>query len=221
MNPKDYSLFKKFIDSEETKAFTSFLNENDIRYQEVDNSPIVDITFANNPLDKETQILVHKDDYERLQELQQDLAKEALNQVDEGYYLLEFTDEELYDVVLKKDEWGPFDYQLAQKLLKERGKEVNPELLTSLERQRIEDLAQPEQGQKPWIYAGYFFSFMGGFIGLLIGWYLWNYRKTLPDGRKVYAYSKEDQNHGRNIFFIGVICFVVFAFLRLRIVEWL
>ena len=91
---------------------------------------------------------------------------------------MEFTDEELYDVLLKSDEWNKFDYTLAQKLLSDRGKSIDEELLNSLKKQRLEDLAKPDEGQKPWIIAGYFLALLGGFIGLIIGLFSMDRKKN-------------------------------------------
>ena len=43
------------------------------------------------------------------------------DQADSGYYLYEFTNEELYEIIEKPDEWGDFDYQIALKILEKKG----------------------------------------------------------------------------------------------------
>jgi hypothetical protein len=58
--------------------------------------------------------------------------------------LFNFSDEELFDHLAKPDEWLAFDYQLAQKILDERGKQVDKEFLNSLKKAKIETLAKPE-----------------------------------------------------------------------------
>ena len=114
---------------------------------------------------------------------------------------------ELYDILLKSDEWNKFDYSLAQKILRDRGKNIDKELLDSLKKQRLEDLAKPDENQKPWIIAGYVFALLGGFLGLIIGYFLWTSKKTLPNGQKVYSYSSNDRKHGKYIFYIALIIF--------------
>jgi len=78
-------------------------------------------------------------------------------------------------------------------------------LLNSLKNERLKHLAKPEENQKPWIIAGYLFSILGGFLGLIIGYFLWTAKKTLPNGKKVYSYSKKDRKHGKYIFYIGLL----------------
>ncbi len=98
-----------------------------------------------------------------------------------------------------------FDYTLAQKILKQRGKSIDKELLNSLKNERLKDLAKPKENQKPWIIAGYIFSLLGGFLGLIIGYSLWTSKKTLPNRQKVYSYSTNDRKHGKYIFYIGLV----------------
>jgi hypothetical protein len=45
---------------------------------------------------------------------------------------------------------------LAQKILRDRGKEIKPEVAELLKTQRKKDLAQPDVIHKYWIYTGYF-----------------------------------------------------------------
>ncbi len=128
-----------------------------------------------------------------------------INEVDRDYYLFEFTDEELYEILLKSDEWSAFDYSLAQQILTDRGKSIDKNLLNSLKNERLKDLAKPEGNQKPWIIGGYTFAILGGFLGLIIGYFLWTSKKTLPNGQKVYSYSVNDRKHGKYIFYISLI----------------
>jgi hypothetical protein len=127
-----------------------------------------------------------------------------LDQVVEDYYLFGFTNEELYEIILKPDEWSSFDYMLSQKILTDRGQPIDEDLVKKIRQQRIDDLSKPEPPQTAWIYFGYFLAVMGGLLGLFIGWYLFTHKKTLPNGQKVLAYSERDQWHGKTIFFIGI-----------------
>ncbi|MDN5202313.1 hypothetical protein QQ008_13085 [Fulvivirgaceae bacterium BMA10] len=35
--------------------------------------------------------------------------------VDSNHYLYEFTDDELFEILMKPDEWGSIDYELSKK----------------------------------------------------------------------------------------------------------
>ena len=79
----------------------------------------------------------------------------------------------------------------------------------SLKKERLKQLAKPEENQKPWIIGGYIFSFLGGFLGMIIGYFLWTSKKTLPNGERVHSYIEKDRKHGKYIFYIGVIIFPI------------
>jgi hypothetical protein len=134
-----------------------------------------------------------------------------LENIDKEYYLFDFTDEELIEIVEKQDEWNQYDYLLALRLLKERGKEIDSAFIDNIRKQRIRDLAMPEESQKNWIYAGYLIALLGGVLSIFIGWHLLTHKKTLPDGSRVYGYSVSDRKHGNRIFLLGIICFVLWV----------
>ncbi len=145
------------------------------------------------------------------------ITQRQLIDLPNNYYLFDFTDEELIEVVAKPDEWNQLDYLLALKLLKERGKEVNPILADKLREHRIEELAKPEVSQKGMIYSGYALAVLGGIIGIGIGWTLSSQKKTLPNGNVVYVYSESDRKHGNRILWIATISFVLWIVLRLYV----
>ena len=202
---ESYSIFKKFPTLEQANELKELLKENGIESLLADNIPPVDVTFSGNTLQNEFEVRIKQSDFKKAEEILEKNAEKLIDQIDKDYYLFEFTDEELYEILLKSDEWNAFDYSLAQKILKQRGKSVDKELLNSLKNERLRDLAKPEENQKPWIIAGYVFSLLGGFLGLIIGYFLWTSKKTLPNGQKVYSYSANDRKHGKYIFYIGLI----------------
>jgi hypothetical protein len=141
-------------------------------------------------------------------------AARAVVQADEDHYLFEFKDEELFDILASPDEWSAYDYQLARRILSERGIDIDAKLLNLLKKSRMEVLAQPEQKQTTYLGVAYLFSFLGGIIGIVIGWNLVTARKTLPNGQQIYAYRESDRRHGRRIMALGVIMIVVWLFFK-------
>lgn len=210
-----YAVYKRFNDPSLAREYFEELQENGVDCVLSDNSPSIDITFSGNTYQNQTELKVRQEEFEKANAVLESKAKEEIAEVDKEHYLFEFSDDELYEILLKKDEWSEFDYSLARQILTDRGHTIDEAMLGALTKQRIEDLSRPHDGQKPWIYLGYGFAFIGGLLGLFIGWYLWNSKKTLPDGQKVYSYSEEDQKHGRNIFFLGVVCAIGWITIKL------
>lgn len=203
---KEFSIFRTYNDQNLAKEIDVILRNGGIITKLVDNSPSFDVSFANNKIENEIQLLISPKDFEAADEL---LEKSVNELPDKEHYLYSFTTEELYEVLARPDEWNPFDYKLSQKILLERGEEITPGLIQEYKYSRIKELEKPEKRQIGWIITGYIFSFLGGFIGILIGWFIANLRKTLPDGRKVSTFQKADRLHGRIIFFLGIMILTI------------
>ena len=201
----NYAIFRKFPSLEQASELKVLLNENNIETILDDNVPSVDVTFSGNTLQNEIEIRIKQTDFKKAESILQKDVENLIETVDKDYYLFEFTNEELYEILLKSDEWNAFDYTLAQKILIQRGKPIDKKLLNSLKNERLKQLAEPERNQKSWIIAGYFFAVLGGFLGLIIGYFLWTSKKNLPDGQKIYTYAENDRKHGKYIFYISLV----------------
>lgn len=210
---QNFTTFKKYPDIGEAQALEKLLQDNGIETRFIDNSSSL-VSSLGGGADKEYEIQVKHEDFTKAETVLINVAKEQLGDVPQDHYLFEFTDEELYDVVLKHDEWSDFDYLLARRLLEERGKTIDDELMANLRKQRLADLAKPERNQTIWIVAGYVFALLGGFFGIITGYVLWTSRKTLPNGDIVPTYSKSDRQQGKIIFTLGLIM------LPLIIIVW-
>lgn len=199
------SIFRKFSTIEQANELKELLDRNGIKSTLGDNLPPVDITFSGSTVQHQYEVRILQSDFKQAEEILVKDAENIINEIDRDYHLFEFTNEELYEILLKSDEWSSLDYTLAQKILEERGKSVDKELLNSLRDERLKYLAQPEGNQKGWIIGGYIFAIIGGLIGLIVGYSLWTSKKTLPNGEKVYSYSDHDRKHGKYIFILGLI----------------
>lgn len=204
---ENFIAFRSFPSLAQAKELEVLLRKNNIETILADNLPPIDITFSGSTLQNQYEVKIDTSDFEKAELILEKETENFLDNVDSGYYLLSFTNEELYEILLNSDEWNVFDYKLAQKLLTDRGKTIDSDMLASLKKERLKILAKPEENQKPWIIAGYIFSLLGGGIGIVIGYSLWKSKKTLPNGERVYSYSTEDRKHGKTIFFISIIIF--------------
>ena len=214
---ENFLRYRKFIYKEDALELIKILKDNDIDYQLEENPIGIDANFGADVNNNEFILKIDKNVFGKVEKLEEELMKSNINNVDENYYLYEFSDEELIEIIIKKEEWNKFDYLLAQKILKERGKEINPELLNVIEKQRLEELSKQEELPKMWIYFGYFFAIIGGFLGVLIGYYIMSYKKTLSNGESVYFYKKEDRKQGQNILICSIIGIVFWLIIRMMI----
>ena len=207
--------FQKFDKKEDVMSFSEILKENGIESLIEDTGNSLDSNFGNSQFSIEYLLKIKKSDFEKAGDLAQEISEKELNDVEEDYFLFDFSDTELKDVILKKDEWGNFNSSLAQKILKDRGVEVTSEQIESFQEERLIQLSQPEKIQSEWIFMGYFFAVLGGFLGVLTGWYLMTLKKTLPNGETVYSYVPSDRKHGKRIFVIGLVFLTIFIVIKL------
>lgn len=207
--------FKKFNDLTIAETIGEKLKENGINYIIENERNYFDPAFANNAFASNILLKIRSTDFTKAHIILEENYKTELKNIDKDYYLLSFTDEELIEIICKPDEWGYFDYQLALKLLKERGKEVNLEVITLLKSQRMKELSKPETTHRHWVYLGYISSILGGLLGLFIGWHLSYFKKTLPNGERIYAYTETERNHGTRMLLISCASLIFCLFIRL------
>ena len=205
----EFITYEKFATVPELKEFVELLQANNIPYELEDDIQIFDVSFANIQHQRDYRIKLVPEDFERVNDLRNTIAAAELDEIDPDYYLFDFTDEELMDLIVRQDEWSPFDFQLAQKILKDRGREISPQKMEELKEQRMEELSEPEKHHPFWIVFGYFFAFLGGIIGVIMGAYIISRKKVLPNGDKIYAYSESDRKHGTRILLIAIVMIII------------
>ncbi|MDJ1468787.1 hypothetical protein [Xanthocytophaga flava] len=216
-----FTEYRKYPSVEHDQSFLDLLEDNEIEYHVEKTAPSFDVTFAQNQLGEDIVIKLKAFDFERANELLEKVAIESYNIIEKDYYLFEFTDEELMDIIAKPYEWNLFDYQLAQQILKERGKSIPVELTTALKRSKIEELEKTESSPVPWIWAGYILSLVGGLLGFFIGWHLLASNKVLPDGKRIKTYDSATQFHGKCIMIVGGFCIIIWLIIRLTITFYI
>lgn len=217
--PEDFLTFRKFKDEILAQAFIEKLHALDIPFETEDNMQFYDPTMAFNPMNREIRIKLKPEDFVKAQKELESYYNELTNTADKDYYLYNFTDIELAEILTKPDEWGDFDYQLAQKILAERGIEFKPEAVQLLQKQRNEELARPDSFNQYLLYLGYFFAIAGIIFGLIIGWHLSYSKKTLPDGKSIYRYSENERDHGTRIILLSAFCSVLLVIVRWYLIR--
>ncbi len=212
INP--FAVYRKYPSKEHAQGLLGLLDENQIEHSVETTAPTFDATFAQNQRSEEIVIKLRASDFQKADVLQEQLAADSFNSLDKDYYLFGFMDQELVEIVVKPYEWSPFDYQLARQLLKERGKEINADVVNAIKKKEVEDASRTEVPPNAWVWAGYVLSLMGGLIGFFIGWHLASHSKMLPNGQIMKVYDDNIRHHGQRIMIIGGIFIVVWLFIR-------
>lgn len=202
--------YKKYTEVERVEVLTKIFQKNGIEFEVTEDRDSLDSLYGHDHKQKNYYVKINQTDFLKADAILETLSEEELQNVDDSHYLFDFSDQELLEILNKPDEWNEFDYQLAKRILKDRGNEVSSETLQMLKKQRIDDLSKPDESHRVWMYIGYIFALMGGLLGMFVGWHLITFKKTLPDGQRIYGYNESDRRHGNRIFVIGMIMFMIF-----------
>jgi hypothetical protein len=188
----------------------------------------------NNPMHNDFRIKLAAEDFIKADKVLENYYQKLLDKVKEDHYLFSFTNRELLEIIQKPDEWGDLDFQLAQKILKDRGEEITQADLNNLKEIRIKVLSKPAKSQTELVVLGYAIfgiGFIALFWGLkfraiwfpfatLMGAIISQTKKTLPSGELLYSFNASDRKHGSIIFVLGLsLCIVITVLLLLGYIE--
>ncbi|SKC83113.1 hypothetical protein [Ohtaekwangia koreensis] len=211
----EFITYRKFYEKDQSDALVEILIANGIEYETTEDRESLDSLYGDKQFSRQYFVKITQNDFAKVDSLLSAISAKQLESVDQDHYLFSFSNDELFEILAKPDEWNEFDYLLAQQILNKRGVEVNRDTIQLLKRQRIRDLSKPEDPGKVWIYAGYIFAILGGLLGIFIGWHLSSFKKTLPNGERAYAFQKDDRAHGWRILFIGMAMFIISLYIRI------
>ena len=210
---EDLITLKKFNTYLEASGVIELLEKNNITVHVEKAEASGDIVFAGNTLDEELHIMVKPEDYDAAQAVLEELTEVDIEKLDKDYYLFEFPDNELLEILEKPDEWSLNDYHWAQEILKQRGKEVDKSKLDQWKKERLDFLAKPGKATDSYIRKSYLFCVLGGLIGFFMGRHLHVFHKLLPNGQKVLAFDEESRLKGKRIEMFGLLCFAAYMVL--------
>ncbi len=162
-------------------------------------------------LSPEFIVKVSPDRFIQVDRILLEIAADEVHLADTDHYLFDFKDEELFDILASPDEWSAFDYQLARRILRERGLEVDTKLLNSLHKSRLQELAAPKPSQTLNVMLGYILALLGGIFGFFWGWNMATARKILPNGERLYVFRPSDRQHGWQIVVLSAMIMIGLA----------
>lgn len=232
---EEFVTYKKFKDANIANDIGELLRKEAVYFEVESGTGFFDPTFMNNPMNNEIKIKLSPHSFIKANTVLENYYKGLLDKVQEDHYLFSFTNMELYELIQKPDEWGDLDFQLAQKILTERGEEVSKVELKDLKAKRIVDLSKPANSQTWLIFIGYCFTIIGGialFAGLkfqyiwfplasILGAIISLAKKTLPTGNVIYTFNINDRKHGSIILILGiflcisVLLLLIFGFIKI------
>lgn len=215
----NFITYKTYLTFSEALEVKQNLKANKIDSEVVAGKTSLGSSFGEGRIMDTYDLKIDPSNLEKVEEIIQKEIDLIIEKIPKDYYLFQSSNEELYDILLKKDEWNELDYNLAQDILIKRGQNIDQKVLEDLKKERLNSLAKPEKAPKGWILLGYIFSFLGGFIGIGMGLLIWTLKKKLPNGQKVYAYSDIDRQQGKIMFILGLIILPLAIMVRFHIIN--
>ncbi len=224
---KEFVTYREFGDKDMTRLMTDILDENSIPYQVEDNSDSLDSTIIGTA-HQGFLVKLRSEDFETVNSILETKADEELESIEKDYFMFQFSDEELKDVLVKASEWSHLDVALAQKLLRDRGVEYSRESILEMREEEIKASQKTEEASTFWIVMTYFILlclviipfvknyFMPIFL-ILIPFimgavYLFSKKVDLA-GNKHFTYGIKTRKHGKYLTILGGLVFVIYILL--------
>lgn len=214
----DFILYQKFTDIESAQEFAGELKGCGIDYHLEDNNQYFVKVYGYNQIDIAVGVSIKEQDFPKADLALENYYDEQIKEIDKSYYLFEFTDKELIEIILNPYEWGRLDYRLAVHILKERGVEISDAEIAAIKIKKINELSQNEQESNLKIALGYVLALVFPLAGIFIGLTIKYNRKILPTGEKFYINTTKDRKHAQRIISIGftALCLYFIYFLYRR-----
>lgn len=213
----EFQQYQTFASAEAAQPLIELLHQHGVQFETGYYRPAFDVKMAFNPTDTRFVVRLRPADFTVAQRLEDEASEQLSADADPDHYLFGFRDDELFEVIVKREEWSSFDVALAGRILRERGRDVTPDTVRLLRQYRAVELTKPEASQKIFIIVGYLFAVLGGFIGIIIGLNLLYAKKRLLDGTQGPAYSEADRAHGFRILLLGFVVALAAFVLRVKL----
>lgn len=222
--------YKKYNDEETALAIGDLLKENGIEYEIENTNTFFNPEFSYNKANFNVLLKLRGQDFEKGNLVIEKFYESMIDRLDKDYYLFQFSNDELFEILQKPDEWGELDVVLAKKLLKDRGSIITDNDIQYLKNQRIQTLAKPQKAGWSLIVSGYclallnalyffipslyysklFYKMLPFLISVIIVWSLLYLKKTLPNGEQINVYDKNSQKQG-----VYILCLLIIGGLKI------
>lgn len=205
---EQYVAYRKFLTEEEAEPMAELFKLHNIKYTLEKFKPMLGYPYVfSRP--EGVELKISPEQFQAADKLLEEEAAKVISQLPSDYYLFSFSDDELYEVLEKPFDWTEEDTLLAQHLLSERGQPVSAEDIYKMKQECLEELRKPNKAETGMVTIGFAAAFMGGIVGVIIGYIVNSGKKALPNGEQVYTYDAKTRENGRLMFYTGIIMLIV------------
>ncbi len=169
--------------------------------------------MVNNGSQYSYSVMVEVDDFESVKNKLDDFYKLKASEPDLEYYLNDFKDSELFEIIEKQNAWSKYDFYKAYYLLLNREYPLNED--PDFYYNQAELKFRPIDISSLQLIFLYSFLLVFGIIPALFGLYVLQAKKTFSSGNRINLYSGNAQRHAKIWLFFGIISFVVLLTFRI------
>jgi len=215
-------VFKTYAHHQAAEQAAALLRERGIEAEASREARVLDSVYIGQQFNDPYLLYIPGKDFERANVILEENMVIRLDEVDPGYELLSFSDEELIDVMRKKEEWGAYNYKLAEALLQQRDVPIPQMDIVWAQVESLKEKEKPVSSGMRLLLLGYasalggtilgfmrggnaVFTLFPGLLAFFIGWHLAYSRLTLSDGKQTYYFNNSTRLHGVFLFWLSVI----------------
>jgi hypothetical protein len=206
--------YSRFYTKEEAEEFAALLDANNILFDAERLRTPLDNIYLGEDSEPKYIVKVMQEDFGKVESL---VKKEMEKQVDElpaDYYLFQFSNEELLEVLQKSEDWNHLDQTLAKRLLQQRN--VRTDGLAVLAVFNEEEINGKERISTTTLVITYLLAIIFAIVGMLIGALMITAKRTMKDGSKMPLYDNWTVNQGWIVFNIGLVRTLIFLYFVFR-----
>lgn len=195
---KDYRIFET---KEELQDLEELLKENNLKYF---------IQESNDIADKKYLLQISPDDFQKVDELCETLVDIDLDKLPDDYYLFEYQDEELVEILLNRSEWSEFDYVIARRILSQRNVNLNDYPVLNIHKDNVKiesidtEFIEESFGTENLVMS-YLLALLFGPYFLVRYFVIITAKERLEDGSLAFKYHKNLRSNAIAICFIGFV----------------
>lgn len=217
----DYLTFETYALKEEADKASELLAQAGIDSFIVDDPANLDSNFVGAKYNNGHSLKLAGQNFDKARHVLSEKTIIDLSEIDSDYFMLQFSDLELLDVRAKPEEWGIYNYRLAEELLKQKGIDGSKRI-NVIRSEHIDSMTQSKNADSWALMIAYTFMLLilfipilwnmgiiGHFgytllppwIGLILGCVYAYSKRTLPDGTRIYQFNRKTRIHGRILFY--------------------
>ena len=211
-NRQDLESYRSFLNEEEAKDFTSFLEEHGILFSVESSGTLIDSAIVGDGLVPKLVVKIPIDDFKKVKALIAAQIRSLSPEELQSHYLNDLDNDELRVIIEKPDEWTAENIEVAKMLLEQRGVPIEEEELNEIEFQRFQELNQGKRGNRLYmclyglgIVAGLFTYVILTFAGVGMALYYAFGKDTDINGHKHFIYDAETRLLGKVMLYGGLL----------------